>query len=346
MYSTTHLVRAAFASCLLLLLPGGAGAGDAQSDTAPTAPRKPQSGWRLGVQGFGGAALAFPVATDSFDAAALDSRPLEAGGGAQVTNIWRSLFVQVAYSRWDDVGERAFVDSQGNRFGLGIPLNVKATHVDVTAGWRVENLRGSLAARRVVPYVGAGVGILNYKESSPFALPNEDLDERSATYHAMGGAEYWIFKWLAVAGDVRYRVIRDVLGSGGVSSALEEDAFDGTSVAVRILIGPGGPLGRRVDPPRRRTPARPAPRPEPAYRQPPGAAAQPQPQRALTALTITETPIFVLPDERRPPIKVLQPQMSLKVREDRGEWLVVEFLDPQWGPRVGYVQRKHVQMAE
>jgi len=343
----THVLGAAL-SFLLVCAPGSAAAGGDGQAPPPAAPAAPQSGGlRLGVQGFGSAALSFPLASDSFTAADLETKPFEAGAGAQVTNIWRSLFVQVAFSRWDDVGERAFVDSEGNRFGLGIPLTVKTTHLDVSAGWRVEQLRGSLAARRIVPYVGAGVGVLQYEESSPFALPGEDLDDRFTTYHAMAGAEYWVLKWLAVAGDVRYRLIRDVLGSGGVSSALGDDALDGTSVAVRVLIGPGGPLGRRAaPPPRRRTPRQPVrtqPGTPPAA--PPGALT-PSPQAQLTALTLTDTPIFVLPDERRRPLRVLAPHLSLRVREDRGEWLVVEFPDPQWGPRVGYVQRKHVQLSE
>lgn len=342
-------VKLLLATTLSLLVVSGesplAAEGNGQT-TATPAPAISQSGWRLGVQGFGSASLSFPLASDSFAAADLEAKPFEAGAGAQVTNIWRSLFVQVAFSRWDDVGERAFVDSEGNRFGLGIPLTVKTTHLDVSAGWRVEQLRGSLAARRIVPYIGAGIGVLQYEESSPFALPGEDLDDRFTTYHAMAGAEYWVLKWLAVAGDVRYRLIRDVLGSGGVSSALGDDALDGTSVAVRVLIGPGGPLGRSAPPPRRRTPRQP-PRTQPGTppAAPPGALTS-SPHAQLTALTLTDTPVFVLPDERRRPLRVLAPHLSLRVREDRGEWLVVEFPDPQWGPRVGYVQRKHVQLSE
>lgn len=342
-------VTLVLAATLSLIVVSGAAplaaAGDGQTAATP-APAISQSGWRIGVQGFGSAALSFPVASDSFTAADLETRPFEAGAGAQVTNIWRSLFVQVAFSRWDDAGERAFVDSEGNRFGLGIPLSVEATHLDVTAGWRVEQLRGSLAARRLVPYVGAGIGILQYEESSPFALPGEDIDDRFTTYHAMAGAEYWVLKWLAVAGDVRYRLIRDVLGSGGVSGALGDDALDGTSVAVRVLIGPGGPLGRRVDPPRRRAPRRPAQSPPGAPPAAPPGVVTPSAQSALTALTLTETPVYVLPDERRRPLRVIAPHLSLKVREDRGEWLQVEFPDPQWGPRIGYVQRKNVQLSE
>ena len=338
--------RAHGSSRMLTLILLGAltpAAADAQTGTPP-AMNPERGGLRLGIQGFGAAGVEFPIATDSLTAADLQKRPFEAGGGAQVTNIWRGLFIQGSFSRWRDTGERAFIDSEGNRFGLGIPLSVESRYIDVGAGWRFEKTRGPVAAVRVVPYVGGGAGILQYEESSPFALPGENIDERYTTYHAFAGAEYWILNWLAVSGDVKYRFVRDVLGAGGVSGVLGEDAFDGTSLAVRVLIGPGGPLGRRVARPEPPVPAPAAP--SPATAKPPMRPAGPEtPGRRLNAVTNAETPVFITPDPTRVPLRVLHPGTAVQVRRESGDWMLIEFTDPLWGPRVGYVQRKNIDFA-
>jgi hypothetical protein len=75
------------------------------------------------------------------------------------------------------------------------------------------------------------------------------------------------------------------------------------------------------------------------------AASQPGVRR-LTAITATSAPVFVLPDATRTPLRMLTPGTRLRVLRDQGEWLRVEFDDPRWGPRVGYIERKHVEMAE
>jgi hypothetical protein len=75
------------------------------------------------------------------------------------------------------------------------------------------------------------------------------------------------------------------------------------------------------------------------------AASQPGVRR-LTAITAASAPVFVLPDATRTPLRVLTPGTRLRVLRDQGEWLRVEFDDPRWGPRIGYIERKHVEMAE
>lgn len=65
----------------------------------------------------------------------------------------------------------------------------------------------------------------------------------------------------------------------------------------------------------------------------------------LTAITATSAPVFVLPDNTRTPLRVLPPGTRLRVLREAGDWLRVEFPDPRWGPRVGYIERKHVDMG-
>ena len=61
---------------------------------------------------------------------------------------------------------------------------------------------------------------------------------------------------------------------------------------------------------------------------------------------IEAAPIYLLPDARRTPLRTLTPGIVVKILEETGDWFKVEFRDQQFGPTVGYVQRRHVQRAK
>ena len=68
--------------------------------------------------------------------------------------------------------------------------------------------------------------------------------------------------------------------------------------------------------------------------------------RRLTAVTATSAPVFVLPDNTRTPLRMLPPGTRVRVlRDTGGNWLRIEFPDPRWGPRVGYIERKNIDMS-
>lgn len=221
-------VSAALATLCVSIAPAGA------QTTAPS-PNPPES--RLGVRGYGSFGVTFPVAKDSFDAVGLSTKPAEFGGGGEVLNIWRRLFVQAAVTHWSESGERAFVDSAGNQFSLGIPLSVEANTLDIGAGWRFPNALVGDWADRLAVYAGGGAGVVFYKESSPFAQDDEDVDERFASYHIFTGIDVAITNWIAVGGDFRYRWVPDALGEGGVSALLDDDSLNGGSIALRVIVG-------------------------------------------------------------------------------------------------------------
>ena len=58
---------------------------------------------------------------------------------------------------------------------------------------------------------------------------------------------------------------------------------------------------------------------------------------------VDTAPIYLLPDAKRTPLRMLTAGMNVKILEETGDWFKVEFRDPQFGPRVGYVQRKYVE---
>jgi len=342
--TVTHAHTIALALALTfastLSLPAAATAQQEQPPgSLPPAPRPPTPKAPLGVDLFGSAGIGWPAASDSFKALDLNELPLEYGGGVRITNLWRYLFAQVAVNRWSDSGERAFVDSEGNTFPLGIPLDVEATYVDATIGWKWPTLRrdGSVAAWT---YAGAGAGVTMYSESSPFAEPGDDIDETKVSYNFVGGGEFPITKQLAITFEGRYRYVPGLLGESGVSEALGEETFGGFGIAGGIRVGFGGGPAPVTRKPPTDTPA--------SATTPPAPGTIPsQPTTAGTAAyVLIEAPVFLLPDRTRTPLRVLAPGTSLRIVEENKEWYRVQFGDPQFGPRIGWIERKFVQIGK
>ena len=94
-------------SCFAVLLAGSLATPafvDAQDAAPRRAPAPPPVRTPVGLDVFGGAGFTWPAAEESFDALDLSSTPIDFGGGARVTGLWRGLFAQVAASRWSDSG--------------------------------------------------------------------------------------------------------------------------------------------------------------------------------------------------------------------------------------------------
>jgi hypothetical protein len=62
-----------------------------------------------------------------------------------------------------------------------------------------------------------------------------------------------------------------------------------------------------------------------------------------TAIAITITPVYVAPDASRTPLRTAAQGTVFTVLAEQGEWTQVQFKDPQWGIRVGYVATKALQ---
>jgi opacity protein-like surface antigen len=166
------------------------------------------------------------------------------GGGAEVS-FARRFFIQVSAGRTRMVGQRVFVFG-GEVFPLGLADTVTLTPVDVTGGYRFS------LGRRFTPYAGGGLGSLSFKEESAFADGAEDVNGRFLSYHIMGGVEFTIHKWIAVAAEIRVRSVPNAIGKDGVSAEFHEPNLGGTAIMFRILLGPQPP--RRPAPPKRAAP--------------------------------------------------------------------------------------------
>lgn len=68
--------------------------------------------------------------------------------------------------------------------------------------------------------------------------------------------------------------------------------------------------------------------------------------RAETVITIVDAPIYVVPDPSRTPLRVARRDSVLRLLKREEDWCLIEFEDPQWGRRVGYVQAIHLRPAE
>ncbi|HJR58289.1 MAG TPA: hypothetical protein VJ813_02780 [Vicinamibacterales bacterium] len=66
-------------------------------------------------------------------------------------------------------------------------------------------------------------------------------------------------------------------------------------------------------------------------------------QEGSRATVAVEAPIFIQPGAQTP-LRVAKVGTSLKVLQEEGEWVEVEFSDPQFGRRVGWVQKKLVRI--
>lgn len=181
------------------------------------------------VRGVGALGLQTMSATDSFDAVVGKTSLQQFGGGVQVVNLWRSLFVEATVERLKADGERVFV-SDGTVFPLGIPLTVRLVPVDIVGGWRFRKVG------RVVPYGGAGLTSVSYSEKSSFA-ESDDVSERGTGFIVLGGVEVPVWRWVGVRGEVRFRQVPDVLGSGGASAVFDETSLGGVSYGVKLTIG-------------------------------------------------------------------------------------------------------------
>jgi hypothetical protein len=195
---------------------------------ALTAPATAQG---IDVKGYGLIGGMSFAASESFEAVLDTSSGLIFGGGAEVGLPWGGLYVGVGGWRFSEDGERVFV-SGSEVFRLGIPVTVEVTPIEVTGGWRFKNL-----SPRLVPYVGAGWSSYGYKETSEFADPGEDVDERFNGFHILGGVEFRLTRWLGVGGELAWSRVPDALGAGGASSVFDETDLGGTSYRLKISVG-------------------------------------------------------------------------------------------------------------
>ncbi len=173
------------------------------------------------------------TAKDSFETV-LDKRggPVF-GGGGQVLLPW-GIYVEIGAWRFKQTGERVFIAPDGDVFKLGVPMEITITPIELTGGVRFVTMT---RRRNVVPFVGAGYTSSRYQETSEFADPAENVDERFPGFHVSGGVESLAKRWLAIGGEVSWSSVADAIGESGVSAHFGEDNLGGTSIRLKVSVG-------------------------------------------------------------------------------------------------------------
>lgn len=206
----------------------------AAAQQRPSAPAQPAPRSQLSVRGFGDIGLTRFAAADTFKATLGSSTGAFFGGGVEVV-LPQQFFVNVRLARFQKTGERVFVEDD-EVFPLGIEMKIGITPVEVSGGYRFRPRGGN---RNVIPFVGGGVGWHRYSEKSDFAQVGEDVNETFTGYHALGGVEFRMSRWLGIAGEAQWTTISDALGSeiSGASEAYGESNLGGLGFRVRFVVG-------------------------------------------------------------------------------------------------------------
>jgi hypothetical protein len=155
--------------------------------------------------------------------------------------------------------------------------------------------------------------------------------------HGGASVSYLVTRQIGVGGLVRYsRASLDLPTPSGGSVALDAGGLQAAAtVTVRLFRKPAAPPV-----PPRATPAR----------TPPGTTQRPAavpdiPSGPIgTAIATATAPIFLRPDATLKPLRQALTGTRLRIIDQTADWVHVEFDDPQYGRRVGYVQKAFVRI--
>lgn len=215
------------AACLFALAVLAARPAAAQSSGDPAGFSEPSD---VGFRGFFIATAQSFAAKTTVDAAFDSSTQPFFGGGVQITSAG-GFYIEFGVTRFKKTGQRAFV-SNGQAFGLGIPLTATVTPIELSAGYRI-----GAAKWKVIPYAGGGVGRYNYKEESDFSAEGDAVDAHHVGYLAFGGVEFRVQKYIGLSVDAQYTHVPGIIGAGGISKEVGETDLGGMAARFKVLIG-------------------------------------------------------------------------------------------------------------
>ena len=186
---------------------------------------------RFTVRGFGDIGWTTFSAKRSFTAVLDSSTGRVFGGGGETLLPWH-IFVNLRASRFRAIGQRVFIFN-GTQFDLGIPTTITVTPVELTGGYRFD------FGWPLVPYGGAGLGWHRYEETSRFAEASENVSERFTGYHALGGVEFRLARWIAAAAEAQWATVPDALGDdpNSVSHEFDESDLGGMTLRLKVVVG-------------------------------------------------------------------------------------------------------------
>jgi opacity protein-like surface antigen len=170
------------------------------------------------------------LAKNSFKAVLGQSFMLGFGGGIDIANLGGPIFLRVGVSMSTKSGERTIVTPQGAVITTGIPLKVSMLPIELGGGWR------SSKPTKKVPYVGAALLLMNYKEHSDEVDDDENTSENLRGYELFGGVDMQMSKAVALGLEGQYRSFRNKIGTAGASAVFGENDLGGIALRVRLAF--------------------------------------------------------------------------------------------------------------
>jgi opacity protein-like surface antigen len=171
------------------------------------------------------------LANDSFEALVGKSTLFNVGFGAEATGLHQGLFVRGAATHTSVSGSRVVVDSSKKVYSLHIPLTIEITPIEISTGWRATVKQGD----RVVPYVGAGLLLQRYKETSTPSI-DADTNTTDVGMTLFAGAEISV-KFIRILIEGQYRTVPKTLGTAGVSEDFGEKNLGGGVLRLGFGVG-------------------------------------------------------------------------------------------------------------
>jgi hypothetical protein len=223
------LVAAAVLSVASPAFAQGAGTSSSRKppSTKPAASPLPKP--VMSFRAFGAVDFEWMKASQSFSAIG-SSVMVGYGGGGEVDNLWKTLFVRGEYVTASSSGER--VIDAASATTNGIPITVRLNTFEVAGGWRIR-LRKS---PKYTPYVGAGFLQTSYSDKSPLETSTESVSESVTGYDIFGGLDMQIAKKLYLMLEAQYRMLPLTAGTTAVP-IVSSDPTDLGGFVARVMVG-------------------------------------------------------------------------------------------------------------
>jgi opacity protein-like surface antigen len=206
-----------------------------------TPPKPPVARAPLGLRAFVAVEGESLSASKTFKALTGSSTISAVGGGGEVLNLFKRVFIRVAVTSGSTNGERAVV-IDGQLVSTGVPMTIGLRTFELVAGWRKPFATRpspsappkSPARPRYAIYFGAGLLSTKLTETSDFAAPGDDEENSFTGYSVFGGLDAAIWNRIGASIEAQYRSVADALGDGGLSEVFNETNLGG--VVIRGLI--------------------------------------------------------------------------------------------------------------
>lgn len=197
----------------------------ASSAKKPAAPKAP-----LSVRGFFAFDTEIMTASKSFDAVTGSSTVFGYGGGGEVLNLWKQLFVRGAVTVASTNGSRGFV-VDGTFIPTNVNVDISLRTIEIGAGWRTLFKKHPKLALQY----GGGVLFLNYSDTSQFATDTDNVSESFSGYYVHGGVDYALSKRMFAGAEAQYRGIPADTTTKSIMASFQEKNLGG--FVIRAMFG-------------------------------------------------------------------------------------------------------------